>query len=224
MKGMDIKYGRVRAACLFSLRSKSPVSSSIKFSHLNNSRTQKATWHHFVMLFLFLQFLSSAKYPVTVWFTPLIQLDRLIWSDRWSFESFQWFFFLSARWMKLDHPRVFFFFSPAAGSMGKTVCYWFRYIPNSCLHPVDRTFQISRLINPRDFRVTPWRHAIHTQGQSWALCGLLYNTIIQQIRIHKPHSQFQKLQLIFLIIVFWCHAKDCIRIYEKGDGSSQRGF
>lgn len=121
-------------------------------------------------------------------------------------------------------PSGFFFFSPAAGSMGKTVCYWFRYIPNSCLHPVDRTFKISRLINPRDFRVTPWRHAIHTQSQSWALCGLLYNTIIQQIRIHKPHSQFQKLQLIFLIIVFWCHAKDCIRIYKKGDGSSQRGF
>ena len=146
----------------------------------------------------------------------------MVWSMK--FRVLSVIFFLSARWMKLNHPRVFFFFSPAAGSMGKTVCYWFRYIPHSCLHPVDRTFQISRHINPRDFRVTPWRHEIHTQSQSWALCGLLYNTIIQQIRIHKPHSQFQKLQLIFLIIVFWCHAKDCIRIYKKGDGSSQWGF
>ena len=139
MKGMDIKLGRVRAACLFSLRSKSPVSSSIKFSHLKNCRTQKATWHHFVMLFLFLQFLSSAKYPVTVWFTPLIQLDHLIWSDRWSFESFQWFFPFSSL-NEAQSPSGFFFFSPAAGSMGKTVCRWFRYNPNSCLHPVDRTF------------------------------------------------------------------------------------
>lgn len=146
----------------------------------------------------------------------------MIWSMKFRVLSVIFFPFSSLN--EARSPSGFFFFSPAAGSMGKTVCYWFRYIPNSCLHPVDRTFQISRLINPRDFRVTPWRHAIHTQGQSWALCGLLYNTIIQQIRIHKPHSQFQKLQLIFLIIVFWCHAKDCIRIYKKGDGSSQRGF
>ena len=119
MKGMDIKYGRVRAACLFSLRSKSPVSSSIKFSHLNNCRTQKATWHHFVMLFLFLQFLSSAKYPVTVWFTPLIQLDRLIWSDRWSFESFQWFFsFQLVEWSSIT-LGFFFSFHPLQARWGK---------------------------------------------------------------------------------------------------------
>lgn len=119
MKGIDIKYGRVRAACLFSLRSKSPVSSSIKFSHLNNCRTQKATWHHFVMLFLFLQFLSSAKYPVTVWFTPLIQLDRLIWSDRWSFESFQWFFFPFSSLNEARSPSGFFSFHPLQARWGK---------------------------------------------------------------------------------------------------------
>ena len=147
----------------------------------------------------------------------------MVWSMKFRVLSVIFFPFSSLN--EVQSPSGFFFFSPATGSMGKTVCYWFRYNPNNCLHPVDRTFQISRLINPRDFRVTPWRHAIHTQSQSWAICGLLYNTIIQQIRIHKPHSQFQKLQLIFIvIIVFWCHAKDCIRIYEKGDGSSQRGI
>lgn len=160
------------------------------------------------------QYGSLHLFSLIVWYDLIDEVSSPF-SDFFSFQLVEW---------SSITLGFFFFFSPAAGSMGKTVCYWFRYIPNSCLHPVDRTFQISRLINPRDFRVTPWRHAIHTQGQSWALCGLLYNTIIQQIRIHKPHSQFQKLQLIFLIIVFWCHAKECIRIYKKGDGSSQRGF
>lgn len=141
MKGIDIKYGRVRAACLFSLRSKSPVSSSIKFSHLNNCRTQKqpdttllccfCSYSSYLLQNIRSQYGSLHLFSLIVWYDLIDEVSSPF-SDFFPFSSLN----------EARSPSGFFFFSPAAGSMGKTVCYWFRYIPNSCLHPVDRTFQI----------------------------------------------------------------------------------